>query len=173
MNFLRKYSAFLIPAAVVVVAVIFFVPTILIGRSVKKDMEESISSGNQIKSLVRKTLSKNQYKEEKQRVAEKVIDLLEQRFPGISSDVEMIDVATPLTFEQYTSNWKGSIIGWDVTTETAFKLIPKALPGLQNFWMAGQWVEPGGGVPMVALSGRNVIQLIAKKDRKSFAVHST
>jgi hypothetical protein len=65
MNFLRKYSAFLIPAAVVVVAVILFVPTILIGRSVKKDMEESISSGNQIKSLVRKTPSKNQYKEEK------------------------------------------------------------------------------------------------------------
>ena len=65
MNFLRKYSTFLIPAAVVVVAVILFVPTILIGRSVKKDMDESISSGNQIKSLVRKTPSKNQYKEEK------------------------------------------------------------------------------------------------------------
>jgi len=65
MNFLRKYLVFLIPAAVVVVAVILFVPTILIGRSVKKDMEESISSGSQIKSLVGKTPSKNQYKEEK------------------------------------------------------------------------------------------------------------
>ncbi len=65
MNFLRKYSAFLIPLAIVVVAATLFVPTILIGRSVKKDMEESISSGNQIKSLVRKTPSKNQYKEEK------------------------------------------------------------------------------------------------------------
>lgn len=64
MNFLRKYSAFLIPLAIVVVAVILFVPTILIGRSVKKDMEESISSGKQIRSLVRKTPSKDQYKEE-------------------------------------------------------------------------------------------------------------
>jgi phytoene dehydrogenase-like protein len=108
------------------------------------------------------------YKEEKQRIAEQVISLLEQRFPGISSDVEMVDVATPLTFEKFTGNWRGSIIGWDATTETAFKPIPKTLPGLQNFWMAGQWVEPGGGVPMVALSGRYVIQLIAKKDRKSF-----
>ena len=80
----------------------------------------------------------------------------------------MWDVATPLTFERYTGNRNGSIIGWDVTTQTAFKRIPKTLPGLQNFWMAGQWVELGGGIPMVALSGRNVIQLIAKKDGKAF-----
>lgn len=102
------------------------------------------------------------YRAEKDKVAETVIELLEQRFPGISSHVEMRDVATPLTFERYTSNWKGTIIGWDVTTRTAFKRIPKTLPGLRNFWMAGQWVELGGGIPMVALSGRNVIQLIAK-----------
>ncbi len=111
----------------------------------------------------------SRYKEEKQKVAETIIDLLEQRFPGISSEVEMCDVATPLTLERYTGNWKGSIIGWDITTQTAFVTMPKALPGLRNFWMAGQWVEPGGGIPMVALSGRNVIQLIAKQDRKSFA----
>ena len=108
------------------------------------------------------------YRVEKEKVAETVIDLLEQRFPGISSDVEMRNVATPLTFERYTGNWKGTIVGWDVTPQTAFKIIPKTLPGLQNFWMAGQWVEPGGGIPMVALSGRNVIQLIVNQDRKTF-----
>jgi len=43
------------------------------------------------------------------------------------------------------------------------------LPGLQNFWMAGQWVEPGSGVPLAALSGRNIIQLIAKKEYLSRA----
>ena len=112
--------------------------------------------------------SADRYQGEKEKVAEIVIDLLEQRFPGISSDVEMHDVATPLTFERHTGNWKGSILGWDVTTDTVFKVIPKTLPDVQNFWMAGQWVEPGGGIPMVALSGRNVIQLIARADRKHF-----
>ena len=34
--------------------------------------------------------------------------------------------------------------------------------------MAGQWVEPGGGVPTAAMSGRNVIQIICKRDRKTF-----
>lgn len=110
----------------------------------------------------------DRYQEEKEKVARIVIDQLEHRFKGISSQVEMYDVATPLTFEGYTGNWKGSIIGWDATTETFFKPMRKTLPGLAHFWMAGQWLEPGGGMPMVALSGRNVIQLIAKNDRKPF-----
>jgi phytoene dehydrogenase-like protein len=110
----------------------------------------------------------HRYNGEKDKVAEIVIRLLEQRFPGISSDVEMQDVATPLTFESYTGSWKGSIIGWDVTTKTVFKPLPKTLPGLENFWMAGQWVEPGGGIPFVALSGRNVTQLITKRDKRTF-----
>jgi phytoene dehydrogenase-like protein len=80
----------------------------------------------------------------------------------------MWDVATPLTFERYTGNWKASIVGWDDTRKTFFMRMNKTLPGLSNFYMAGQWVEPGGGLPMVAASGRNVIQLICKQDKRLF-----
>jgi phytoene dehydrogenase-like protein len=45
----------------------------------------------------------------------------------------------------------------------------KTLPRLENFYMAGQWLEPGGGVPTAALSGRDVIQLLCRKDKKRFA----
>jgi len=44
----------------------------------------------------------------------------------------------------------------------------KTLPGLDNFYMAGQWVEPGGGMPAAAMSGRNVLQIICKQDNKQF-----
>lgn len=45
----------------------------------------------------------------------------------------------------------------------------KTLPGLKNFYMAGQWVEPGGGgVPTAAMSGRNVTQIMCKGDKKKF-----
>ncbi len=47
--------------------------------------------------------------------------------------------------------------------------INKTLPGLNNFYMAGQWVEPGGGLPTAAMSAHNVIQMICKKDKKQFA----
>ncbi len=42
------------------------------------------------------------YKEKKDQVARTVVELLNQRFPGISQQVEMVDVATLLTFEHYT-----------------------------------------------------------------------
>jgi hypothetical protein len=34
--------------------------------------------------------------------------------------------------------------------------------------IAGEWVEPGGGLPPAAMSGRNVIQIICKRDKKTF-----
>jgi phytoene dehydrogenase-like protein len=44
----------------------------------------------------------------------------------------------------------------------------QSLPGLMNFYMAGQWVQPGGSLPAVAMSGRNAIQIICSKDMKKF-----
>jgi phytoene dehydrogenase-like protein len=44
----------------------------------------------------------------------------------------------------------------------------KTLPGLDNFYMIGQWVEPGGGLPPAATSARGVIERICKQDDKSF-----
>jgi hypothetical protein len=34
----------------------------------------------------------------------------------------------------------------------------KTLPGLDRFYMIGQWVEPGGNVELSAASGRDVIK---------------
>ncbi len=86
----------------------------------------------------------------------------------------MRDVASPTTFVRYTNNWKGSFEGWQVTPKTwdLGKVMKKTLPGLDNFYMAGQWVEPGGGLPAVAMSGRNVIQIICKNERKEFTTTS-
>jgi phytoene dehydrogenase-like protein len=80
-------------------------------------------------------------------------------------------VATPLSFERYTGNWRGSVCGWLLSKETMRLLlrgIPKTLPSLQGLYMAGQWVEPGGMVPMAAASGRNVIQMICAQDGVPF-----
>ncbi|MBM2831143.1 MAG: amine oxidase [Dehalococcoidia bacterium] len=112
--------------------------------------------------------SPEHYRAEKERLADTVVALLDRRFPGLAAQVEMRDVATPLTYERYTGNWKGSYEGWLPTTKALFMNMSKTLPGLGSFYMAGQWVEPGGGVPTAAMSGRNVIQIICRKDKKRF-----
>ena len=57
---------------------------------------------------------------------------------------------------------------WLRTPRVGFGSLRKTLPGLEDFYMAGHWVEPGGGLPAVLMSGRNVAQIICKKDKKKF-----
>jgi phytoene dehydrogenase-like protein len=108
------------------------------------------------------------YKAEKKKIADTVIAVLGDHFPGIASQVEMTDVATPVTWERFSGNWKGAFEGWMINSKTFMKRMNKELPGLKNFYMIGQWVEPGGGLPPAALAGRNVIQIICKRDKKKF-----
>jgi len=110
------------------------------------------------------------YKKEKERIAAEVLEALEERYGDMRSIVDMIDVSTPSTVIRFTNNWKGSFEGWVLSPKIGFKSMKKTLPGLGNFYMAGQWVEPGGGVPTAILSGRNVCQIICKEDNKAFYV---
>ena len=113
------------------------------------------------------------YDGEQSQVSDMVIGFLEKLYPGIGGQVEVIDEATPLSYERYTGNWQGSSVGWLLTKQTMqmnIRGMDKTLPGLENFYMAGQWVEPGGMVPVVAASGRNAIQLVCAKDGRDWLV---
>ncbi len=108
------------------------------------------------------------YQAEKEGLAEMVIGVLDRRFPGLASQVEMTDVATPVTFKQYTGNWQGSFEGWLPTPKTAMLRMSKTLPGLDSFYMVGQWIQPGGGLPTGAITGRHVAQIICRRDKRPF-----
>ena len=111
---------------------------------------------------------RSRYDAEKVRVAAEVLERLEAHYPGISSQVEMTDVATPYTAWRYTLNHKGAYMGWLPTPEVINTRIERTLPGLANFYMAGQWVMPGGGVPPCLYSGQHVVQLLCHRDGKPF-----
>lgn len=46
------------------------------------------------------------YREEKERIAKKVIEILDKQFGGVALKVEVCDVATPATYIRYTNNWR-------------------------------------------------------------------
>lgn len=111
------------------------------------------------------------YDTEQDQVADQVLEFLEKIYPGISKEVLVTDVATPLSYERYTGNWLGSTCGWLLTKQTMPMMImgiQKTLPGLENLYLAGQWVEPGGSLPSSAYSGRNAIRLICYKEGRTF-----
>jgi phytoene dehydrogenase-like protein len=112
---------------------------------------------------------RERYREAKARVAERVIDLLEPRFPGLRAQVEVVDVATTATTERYTGNRHGYQPNfvqfmWGMATGNG---LSKTLPGLDHFYMAGQWAG-APGLPQVAGMGRGVIRTLCKRDGKRF-----
>jgi phytoene dehydrogenase-like protein len=81
-------------------------------------------------------------------------------------------VATPVTYERYTGNWRGAFAGWALTTRKMSMMMgigmEKTLPGLSGFYMIGQWVEPGGNVELSCSSGRDVIKDICREQNQEF-----
>ena len=113
---------------------------------------------------------RTKYESEKKRISDEIISALDIRFPGLASAVEVVDIATPATYVRYTNNWLGSYEGWITDRKSMLTMMSKELPGLKNFYMIGQWVSPGGGLPSGVITGRDVTQIICKKDKKKFKV---
>jgi phytoene desaturase len=109
------------------------------------------------------------YEAEKKRLTAEVLARLERYYPGLTAQVEVTDIATPYTTWRYTRNYQGAFMGWLPTPKAMRTQVSKTLPGLANFYMAGQWVAPGGGVPPCLYSGRHVIQILCRRDGKRFA----
>jgi phytoene dehydrogenase-like protein len=113
------------------------------------------------------------YEAEKKRIEVEVLDALSQVYPDIKKQVQVIDIATPMTFVEYTGNWKGSYQGWLMTDKSMAMQLSQTLPGLSDFYMVGQWVSPGGGLPSGLITGRVAIKKICKKEGKKFGAGHT
>ena len=109
-----------------------------------------------------------EYEAEKKRAASSVIEGLAEVFPDLPGQIEVTDVATPMTFVRYSGNWRGSYEGWLLTSKTMRIQLPQKLPGLSNFYMAGHWISPGGGLPSGLITGRKAIRMICKKEKQEF-----
>jgi phytoene desaturase len=105
------------------------------------------------------------YNQEKDRLAKDVCGIIESRFPEVKGKIEKVDVITPVTYAHYCNAWRGAWMSWINPKEHYF---PGNLPGLSNFYMAGQWTMPPGGLPCAATSGRWVIQRICKNESMTF-----
>lgn len=108
-------------------------------------------------------MRRDAYAQEKERVADAVQEALVRQLPTLHGAVQMRDVATPLTYWRIARSWRGAYERWRPRSASLFGQVDKLVAGLDNLYLAGQWVEPGGGIPVSLLSGRHAVQLLCAR----------
>ena len=87
--------------------------------------------------------------------------------------IEVVDVTTPVTCERYTGNLHG-YQPWPSRVDTSKVMkegLSRTLPGLDGFFMVGQWAGATVGLSTVALMGRDTVEKLCRMDRKKFVTH--
>lgn len=103
------------------------------------------------------------YYQKKEQRTKECLQLVRQVIPDLDQRLEVIEAATPLTYEGYTGNFKGATAGWSWNP----RLRPhvnwiKELP-MKGLYLASQWIYNPGGVPAAMLTGRKAAHDLLKQ----------
>jgi len=99
---------------------------------------------------------KESYLKEKQRWTKILIRKAEDYvIPGLSSMIDVVESATPLTNWFFTRNHEGAIYGYDESIDNSFMSRIDNRTPVKGLYLASAWGNPGGGYSGVLRSGYN------------------
>jgi len=105
------------------------------------------------------------YKAEKMRLGNDIMERIETRFPELKGKISLLDIATPVTYERYCGAYQGAWMSFGITPEGKNLNHDGRIRGVMNFYMAGQWLMPPGGVPAALVTGKWAIQRICRAEK--------
>jgi len=80
---------------------------------------------------------------------------------NIDEDIVAERILNPKILEEKTGSYKGSIYGFSSNTKiAAFKRQSTRSKKYNNLYYCGGSAHPGGGIPLVILSGKNVVEMV-------------
>ncbi|MFY0688247.1 MAG: NAD(P)/FAD-dependent oxidoreductase [Cyclobacteriaceae bacterium] len=110
--------------------------------------------------MFEKILERGWYDEFRERMEEKVIDVLSDSiYPALKQNIEKKFSFTPMSFKSRIATSEGAIVGWSFENEIPVKhKIQDSGKSVQtpipNIFQAGQWSYSPAGVPMSVLTGK-------------------
>ena len=109
-----------------------------------------------------KNLPHEEYGNFKRKTAEEILERLEEVYPNLQGNIEILDVWTPLTYERYCGAYHGSYMSFITKPHVKQVNMDGRIRGLDNLIVAGQWTAAPGGLPMAACSGKFAVQRIKR-----------
>ncbi|MCZ7687061.1 MAG: NAD(P)/FAD-dependent oxidoreductase [Sandaracinaceae bacterium] len=103
----------------------------------------------------------HEYQAEKERIAARILESLERRWPGVVGDVVVREISTPLTNEHYTLAPRGGAYGPAFTPAQAGLRRFRTVSPVRNLFLAGAGVF-GDSVTLCLASGRVAARAAAR-----------
>jgi C-3',4' desaturase CrtD len=104
------------------------------------------------------------YEAVKKQIGEAVIELLDQYWvPFDKNKINTYYSATPITWERWVYRYRGRVGGIPQWKGRFITDWPSNMPPFEGFYLCGDTVYPGQGIPGVTLSGINVYKRIKQK----------
>ena len=108
------------------------------------------------------------YQEVKDTIAKMVMANIEKKFPETVGKIELLDVATPVTFNRYVNASRGSYMGFLYTNKSSALMISGKVPFLKRFYLSGQYVQCPGGLPLALCAGAYTIKMIHQAESRAY-----
>lgn len=116
------------------------------------------------------SLSDEEYKLKKAEYADGITKRITTEFPELEGRIELLDCWTPLTYNKYCNAYHGSYMGFVTTVGNKQMRFKGVVKGIDNLYIAGQWVMSPGGLPIAVVSGKFAVQRILKKEKRSIDI---
>ena len=105
------------------------------------------------------------YLQTKQDIALFIQERIEKYIPDLKGKMECLDISTPITLNRYTNASRGTYMSYLFNSERSNLRSHGRLKGISNLYLAGQYMQSPGGLPLAAASGKFAIQRIKKYDK--------
>lgn len=106
------------------------------------------------------------YKAKKDELGRLFVDAVSEFIPEVKNNLEVIDVATPCTYERYCGSYEGSWMSvWNVKGKQ--DNYPQKC-GIKGLYFAGLRIMMPGGLPIAVYTGRQAVQYLCKDTKTIF-----
>ncbi len=111
-----------------------------------------------------------EYSIRKQIVADEIKQRIIEKFPSLKDKIELLDVATPVTYERYCNAYHGAYMPFAFTNKASLLMHNGKIKGVKNLFISGQWTFMPGGIPFALSSGKFSIQRILKQEKRHYRI---
>lgn len=126
----------------------------------------SYCSEKEAKAFIRlKERDIEKYRHIKYKIANELLELIEDKYPDLKGHLKLIDVWTPATYKRYVGSKRGSWMSFSLPSGRVPRVIDNRVKGFDNILVCSQWLQSPGGLPTAVRIGKKTAKQLKKIEK--------